>query len=93
VNDKNGIKQPERNTNTNEFQSRSMREKGANQGMLPPKLLTVKEVSAITGLAPDTIYKMISQRRIPFVRVGRLRKFRPKDIETWIDQQSVEPIN
>ena len=43
--------------------------------MLPPKLLTVKEVSAITGLAPDTIYKMVSQRRIPFVKVGRLVKF------------------
>ena len=60
--------------------------------MLPPKLLTVKEVSAITGLAPDTIYKMVSQRRIPFVKLGRLIKFEQEAIEAWIDEQSVKPM-
>ena len=40
--------------------------------MLSRRLLTVKEVSGYTGLAPDTIYTMVSQRRIPFVKVGRL---------------------
>ena len=60
--------------------------------MLPPKLLSVKEVSAITGLAPDTIYKMISQRRIPFVKVGRLVKFKQQAIDEWIEKQSVAPM-
>jgi len=60
--------------------------------MLPPKLLTVKDVSAITGLAPDTIYKMVSQRRIPFIKVGRLVKFKQGAIEAWIEKQSVEPM-
>jgi excisionase family DNA binding protein len=60
--------------------------------MLPPKLITVKEVSAITGLAPDTIYKMISQRRIPFTRVGRLVKFDQATLDAWLKQHTVMPI-
>jgi excisionase family DNA binding protein len=60
--------------------------------MLPRKLLTVKEVSAYTGLAPDTIYKMVSQKRIPFTRVGRLVKFEQAALDAWLKQQTVMPI-
>jgi excisionase family DNA binding protein len=60
--------------------------------MLQRKFLTVKEVSQYIGIAPDTIYKMISQRRIPFVKFGRLRKFDQGAIEAWIKQQSVTPM-
>ena len=60
--------------------------------MLPRKLLTVKEVSAYTGLAPDTIYKMVSQRRIPFTKVGRLVKFEQSALDAWLKQHTVMPM-
>ena len=60
--------------------------------MLPPKLLTVKDVSAITGLAPDTIYKMVSQRRIPFTKVGKLVKFDQATLDAWLKQHTVMPM-
>jgi excisionase family DNA binding protein len=60
--------------------------------MLPRKLLTVKEVSAYTGLAPDTIYKMVSQRRIPFTKVGRLVKFEQSALDAWLKQHTVIPM-
>ena len=60
--------------------------------MLPRKLLTVQEVSAYTGLASDTIYKMVSQRRIPFTKVGKLVKFDQAILDAWLKQHTVMPI-
>jgi excisionase family DNA binding protein len=60
--------------------------------MLPRKLLTVKDVSEYTGLAPDTIYKVVSQRRIPFIKVGRLVKFNQGTLDAWLKQHTVIPM-
>jgi excisionase family DNA binding protein len=38
------------------------------------RLLDVQEVAAYTGLSTHTLYTMVSQRRIPFVKIGRLTK-------------------
>lgn len=60
--------------------------------MLSRKLLTVKEVSGYTGLAPDTIYTMVSQRKIPHVKLGRLVKFDLELLDKWLKQQTVMPM-
>jgi excisionase family DNA binding protein len=60
--------------------------------MVTRKLLSVKEVSGYTGLAPDTIYTMVSQRRIPFVKVGRLVKFDQTMLDAWLKQHTVMPM-
>ena len=52
----------------------------------------MKEVSGYTGLAPDTIYTMVSQRRIPYVKVGRLVKFDQAMLDAWIKQHTVMPM-
>ena len=59
---------------------------------MPRKLLNVKEVSGYTGLAPDTIYTMVSQRRIPYVKVGRLVKFDQAMLDAWIKQNTFMPM-
>jgi len=56
------------------------------------RLITVKEAAIYTGLAPDTIYTMVSQRRIPFVKVGRLTKFELGLLDAWIKAHTVMPI-
>jgi len=35
---------------------------------------------------------MVSQRRIPFVKMGRLTKFDLKEIDAWIERNSVQPV-
>lgn len=54
------------------------------------RLLNVKEVSELTGLSKNTIYCWVSQRRIPFVKCGRLTKFDLQKIDEWIEENSVE---
>ena len=56
------------------------------------RLLTITEVGEYTGLSVHTIYTMVSQRRIPFVKLGRLTKFDREALDQWITRHSVKPI-
>jgi excisionase family DNA binding protein len=54
------------------------------------RLLDIKEVSTYTGLSPHTLYTMVSQRRIPYVKVGRLTKFDRLELDRWIASHAVK---
>ena len=56
------------------------------------RLLNVHQAAAYTGLSPHTVYAMVSQRRIPFVKVGRLVKFDVELLDKWIKQNTVMPM-
>jgi len=58
---------------------------------LQRRLISIEEVSHYTGLSIHTLYTMVSQRRIPFVKMGRLTKFDLRALDTWIEKQSVRP--
>ena len=58
---------------------------------LPRRFLNIQEVAEYTGLAVDTHYTMCSQRRIPFVKMGRLTKFDLRQLDKWIDKNTVFP--
>ena len=51
------------------------------------RYLNVKEVSAYTGFAVQTIYDWVHQRKIPFVKKGRLR-FDKHELDKWMDDDS-----
>jgi excisionase family DNA binding protein len=48
-----------------------------------PQFLTVGEVAAMLRLRPQTIYNMVSQKRIPFRKAGHQLLFDSKEIEAW----------
>ena len=56
------------------------------------RLISVNEAAVYTGLSPHTIYTMVSQRRIPYVKVGRLVKFDEAMLQAWIKQHTVMPM-
>jgi len=57
------------------------------------RLIDIGELSEYTGLSKNTIYSWVSQRRIPFVKCGRLTKFDLQRIDEWIEENSSEIIN
>jgi excisionase family DNA binding protein len=57
------------------------------------RLLNIREVAEYTGLSVPTLYAMVSKRRIPYVKVGRLTKFSPDSLERWLKQHTHEPIS
>lgn len=53
----------------------------------------IREVVDDTGLSVQTLYTMVSQQRIPFVKMGWLTKFDLKAIDAWIERHSVKPLS
>ena len=64
----------------------------AESSPLTPRLLNIEQVGQYLDLSVHTIYRMVSQRRIPFVKMGRLTKFDRQEIDRWISQRSVKPL-
>ncbi len=56
------------------------------------RLISIQEAAVYTGLSPHTLYTMVSQRRIPYVKVGRLTKFDVGLLDAWIKQNTVMPM-
>lgn len=42
------------------------------------------------GISVNTVYSWVSQRRIPFVKCGRLTKFDRQGINEWIAENTVK---
>ncbi|TAJ07564.1 MAG: DNA-binding protein [Nitrospirae bacterium] len=47
-------------------------------------LLTIKDLSKQLQVTPSTLYAWVAQRKIPFVKLHRLIRFRSEDIEQWL---------
>jgi excisionase family DNA binding protein len=56
------------------------------------RFLDVEEVANEYGLGVSTLYTMVSQRRIPFVKLGRRTKFDRKELDRWIQSHSFQPL-
>jgi len=53
-------------------------------------LITYDEAAKRLGLALGTLYALVHAGRIPHVRLGkRLVRFRPAEIERWLESHSV----
>jgi excisionase family DNA binding protein len=47
-------------------------------------LLRDAEVAGILSVQPDTVRRWAARGELPCVRLGRLLRFRPADIDAWI---------
>ena len=56
------------------------------------RLVNIKEAAEYTGLSVHTLYTMVSQRRIPYVKMGRLTKFDLRLLDEWIAKNTVMPM-
>ena len=50
-------------------------------------LLTTDEVLAQLKMTPRRMYRLIRCGELPAVRIGRQWRFRPADVETWMERQ------
>jgi excisionase family DNA binding protein len=57
------------------------------------RLLTIKETSEYLGISVNTLYSWVSQKKIDYVKIGRLTKFDLKVIDKFIENNSVEAVN
>lgn len=50
----------------------------------------MNEASEFLGIKKPTLYEWVVQRKIPFIKVGRLTKFKRSDLEAWLDKRTKE---
>lgn len=48
----------------------------------------VDDVAAHLGMAKDSVYRWIEERRLPAHRVGRLFRFKLSEIDEWVRQDN-----
>ncbi len=55
-------------------------------------LLDADEVAKVFGVTPRHVRRLVAERRIPFVKVGRFVRFDPGELDIWLDQQRVDVV-
>ena len=54
-------------------------------------LLDTDEVAVALRVTPRHVRRLVAERRIPFVKVGRFVRFDSGELDLWLDQQRVAP--
>jgi excisionase family DNA binding protein len=52
-------------------------------------LIGIEELARRTAIKQATLRKYVAQRKIPFVKIGRLVRFDLPEIEAWIAERKV----
>jgi excisionase family DNA binding protein len=72
---------------------RSNRSGGSNPGQghagNPPELIGVEGLAAWLGVEIVFIRRLVAERRIPFVKIGKYVRFDPVEVAAWVDEQRV----
>jgi excisionase family DNA binding protein len=53
-------------------------------------LLSVNELARHLGISKWTVYRLVRSREIRSVRVGERIRFRPEDVEAYLEARKVE---
>ncbi len=54
-------------------------------------LLDIDGLADRLGVGERFVRRLVEERRIPFLKIGRLVRFEVGDVEAWIASQRVEP--
>ena len=55
------------------------------------KLLTAKQVSELLEVKTATVYDWVSRGVIPYVKLGRLIRFKKAEIFRWVESRTIRP--
>ena len=63
-------------------------------GATRPKLLTEAEAAAYLSVEPQTLCAWRCTRRynLPFIKVGRLVRYRPEDVEAFLESRTIGAV-
>ena len=50
--------------------------------------MTLREASQYLGISPDTLYKYLSERRIPAFKLGNRWRFKKDILDRWMEKNS-----
>jgi excisionase family DNA binding protein len=54
------------------------------------QLLDIEALAKMLGVTYRHVQRLVSERRIPFLKVGRFIRFDPAEILVWLDERRIE---
>ncbi len=54
-----------------------------------PQLLTIDQLAEHLGITVRHVRRLIAERRVPYLKVGKLVRFDPAEIAGWLDEARV----
>ena len=54
-----------------------------------PKLITMDELAERLGVSHRHVRRLVDERRLPFLRVGRFIRFNPAEVAEWLGSTRV----
>jgi excisionase family DNA binding protein len=54
--------------------------------MIENTLIDIRQVAACLQINEATAYSWVQKGRLPGIKIGRIWRFRPEDIEAWLDE-------
>lgn len=58
-------------------------------GPVLPQLLTMDQLAERLGVTRRHVRRLVEERRVPFLRVGRFIRFDPAQIADWLNSNRV----
>ena len=57
---------------------------------LTSPLIDICGVAQVLGVTPRHIQRLVAERRIPYLKIGRFVRFDRAELDVWLDQQRRE---
>jgi excisionase family DNA binding protein len=57
-----------------------------------PKLLTMDELAERLAVTQRHVRRLVAEKRVPYLKVGRLIRFDPAQIAAWLERSRVNPL-
>jgi excisionase family DNA binding protein len=58
-----------------------------------PQLLDMETVARWLGTSIRHVRRLVTERKIPYLKVGHFIRFDERDVEAWIDRQKVTRLD
>jgi excisionase family DNA binding protein len=52
------------------------------------EVMNVRQASQYLGISPDTLYKYVTEERIPAFKLGNRWRFKKTTLDRWMEKQS-----
>ena len=52
-----------------------------------PQLLTIDQLAERLGVSVRHVRRLVAERRVPYIKVGKFVRFDPAEIAGWLDRR------
>ena len=56
-------------------------------------LLTIDQAAERLNVTPRFVRRLIAERRIDYLKIGKFIRFRSDELDDWVEQQRIEQLD